>query len=215
MFNNFNNVLPDGSVCNSTVSNAASLVVLASQKGCLRQLVVVNRSDEDQRYKFTFTGLPAGVKNATLFANSQNVPAGGIVTKDVSYGQLTTSTGALFEKNTVSILTIDVNNLRSTGDATAPGTPTALRSTATDNSVTLTWNVATDNTGVTGYDVYLNGAYLASTGGTTTTYTAARLNHSTSYSFTVRAKDATGNESAASAAHTVSPTALVSTASNG
>ncbi|MBD0255537.1 MAG: RICIN domain-containing protein [Cytophagales bacterium] len=210
LFSNFNHALPGGSVCNSTVSNDASLVVLASQKGSLRQLVVVNRSDVDQRYKFTFTGLPAGVNNATLFANSQNVPAGGIVTKDVSYGQLAAGTGALFEKNTVSILTIDVNNLRSTGDATAPGAPAALRSTTTDNSVTLIWNAATDNTGVTGYDVYLNGAYLASTGGTTTTYTAAWLNPSTSYSFTVRAKDATGNESAASPAHSVSTTALVS-----
>jgi chitodextrinase len=210
LFSNFNNALPGGSVCNSTGSNDASLVVMASQKGSLRQLVVVNRADVDQRYKFTFTGLPAGVNNATLFANSQNVPAGGIVTKDVSYGQLTASTGALFEKNTVSILTIDLNNLRSSGDATAPGAPSALRSTATDNSVTLTWNAATDNTGVTGYDVYLNGTYLASTGGTTTTYTAAWLNPSTSYSFAVRAKDATGNESAASPAHSVSTTALVS-----
>ncbi|CAA9261516.1 MAG: CBM13 / GH5_35 / PL3_4 / GH39 [uncultured Cytophagales bacterium] len=114
LFHNLNNALPGGSVCNSTVSNAASLVVLASQKGSLRQLVVVNRSDVDQRYKFTFTGLPAGVNNATLFASSQNVPTGGIVTKDITYGELTGGTGALFGKNTVSILSIDVNNLRST-----------------------------------------------------------------------------------------------------
>jgi hypothetical protein len=114
LFNNFNNALPGGSVCNSTVSNASSLVVLASKKNNLLQLVVVNRSDADQRYKFTFTGLPAGVNNATLFANSQNVPTGGIVTKDVSYGQLTGTKGALFEKNTVAILSIEVNNLRST-----------------------------------------------------------------------------------------------------
>lgn len=210
LFHNFNNALPGGSVCNTTVSNEASLVVLASKKSNLLQLVVVNRSDLDQRYKFTFTGLPAGVNNATLFASSQNVPAGGLVTKDISYGQLTGSTGALFEKNTVSILTIDVNNLRSTGDAAAPGAPSALRSSATDNSVTLTWNASTDNTGVTGYDIYSGAAYLASTGGTTTTYTATWLNPATSYSFTVRAKDATGNVSAASSAHPVSTTALVS-----
>jgi chitinase len=87
------------------------------------------------------------------------------------------------------------------GDTTAPSVPGGLRVTATtSSSVSLAWNASTDNVGVTGYDVY-RGSTLATTA-TTTSATVGGLSPSTSYSFTVRARDAAGNVSAASAAVT-------------
>jgi subtilisin family serine protease len=82
-------------------------------------------------------------------------------------------------------------------DTEAPTNPSGLASSnVTENSVVLNWNAATDNIGVTGYDVYRNGSYLATS--SNTSYTATGLSASTTYSFYVKAKDGAGNESGAS-----------------
>ncbi|MCX4782198.1 glycosyl hydrolase family 8 [Streptomyces sp. NBC_01264] len=82
-------------------------------------------------------------------------------------------------------------------DTTAPSAPGSLRSTATTaNSVSLAWNAATDNVGVTGYDVYRGATFVATATGTS--YTDTGLTASTSYGYTVKARDAAGNTSAAS-----------------
>jgi hypothetical protein len=78
-----------------------------------------------------------------------------------------------------------------------PTVPTNLRATGTTTTtVTLTWDPATDNVGVTSYDVY-RGSALAGTS-SSTTFTITGLQPNQEYSFTVRAKDAAGNQSAAS-----------------
>ncbi|SDJ16798.1 Serine protease, subtilisin family [Actinokineospora alba] len=83
------------------------------------------------------------------------------------------------------------------GDTQAPMVPANLRSTgATSTSISLSWDASTDNVGVTGYDVY-NGTTLATTV-TGTTATVASLAAGTTHVFTVKAKDAAGNVSAAS-----------------
>ncbi|NUT20932.1 MAG: beta-glucosidase [Hamadaea sp.] len=85
-----------------------------------------------------------------------------------------------------------------TGDTsppTAPGTPTA--SAITSSGATLTWSAASDNVGVTGYDV-LNGSTVIGTSGTTSAVLTG-LTPSTAYSLTVRARDAAGNLSPSSA----------------
>ncbi|MFF8275988.1 glycosyl hydrolase family 8 [Streptomyces lateritius] len=83
------------------------------------------------------------------------------------------------------------------GDTAPPSAPGSLRSTAsTSTSVSLAWNAAADNVGVTGYNVYRGGALVGSTTGTT--YTNTGLTAPTSYSYTVKARDAAGNLSAAS-----------------
>ncbi|MGW0911465.1 glycoside hydrolase family 6 protein [Streptomyces sp. NPDC002784] len=90
------------------------------------------------------------------------------------------------------------------GDTTAPTAPTALRTTAkTASSVSLAWTAATDNVGVTGYDVYRNGTRVGSAPAGGTTYTDTGLSAATAYSYTVRALDAAGNVSAASTALSV------------
>ncbi|MFF0263273.1 glycoside hydrolase family 6 protein [Streptomyces microflavus] len=84
-------------------------------------------------------------------------------------------------------------------DTQAPTAPTALRATAkSSSSVTLAWTASTDNRAVTGYDILRGGAVVGSTA--STAFTDTGLSASTAYSYTVRAKDAAGNVSPASAA---------------
>lgn len=84
-----------------------------------------------------------------------------------------------------------------TSDTTAPSIPSNLvSSNVTSTSLTLSWTASTDNVGVTGYDVYMNGSLKTSTTSTSTSITG--LTSSTTYSFTVKAKDAAGNTSSSS-----------------
>jgi bacillolysin len=105
-----------------------------------------------------------------------------------------------------------------TTDTTAPSTPASLAASGTTSSSTnLTWTASTDNVGVTGYNIY-NGTTLL-TSATTNSATVTGLTGSTTYSFTVKAKDAAGNLSAASNAVSVttlagSVTYCASTSSN-
>jgi len=82
-------------------------------------------------------------------------------------------------------------------DTQAPTAPSNLVSTGkTDISVSLIWSASTDNVGVIGYDVFKDGILSGSTANTSHTVTG--LTASTTYAFTVKAKDAAGNASAAS-----------------
>ncbi|MCW8383028.1 carbohydrate binding domain-containing protein [Streptomyces justiciae] len=82
-------------------------------------------------------------------------------------------------------------------DTQAPTAPTSLRSTAkTSSTVSLAWNASTDNVGVTAYDIYSGSNQVLSVSGTTATVSG--LSASTAYTFTVKARDAAGNSSAAS-----------------
>ncbi|MFF2886799.1 fibronectin type III domain-containing protein [Paenibacillus sp. NPDC057967] len=82
------------------------------------------------------------------------------------------------------------------GDTIAPSAPSGLASTgATSSSISLSWNASTDNVGVTGYTVYYGTSSVNVTG---TTATISGLSPNTSYTFTVKAKDAAGNLSSAS-----------------
>ncbi|QRK13261.1 fibronectin type III domain-containing protein [Archangium violaceum] len=82
-------------------------------------------------------------------------------------------------------------------DSQAPTAPTSLRSTGTtSNSVSLAWNASTDNVGVTGYEVFVGSTLAATTASTSATVSG--LSPSTTYTFTVKARDAAGNRSASS-----------------
>jgi chitodextrinase len=83
------------------------------------------------------------------------------------------------------------------GDTEAPTAPANLRSTGqTPTSVSLTWDAAGDNVGVTGYDVHVGATKLSL--GTETSVTVDGLSANTIHSFTVVARDAAGNVSGAS-----------------
>jgi mannan endo-1,4-beta-mannosidase len=82
---------------------------------------------------------------------------------------------------------------------TAPGAPVASAVSAT--SATLTWGAATDNVGVSGYDVVRisGGTETTVAASTTNTATLTGLTAETAYTFAVYARDAAGNRSARSA----------------
>jgi len=82
-------------------------------------------------------------------------------------------------------------------DITAPSVPVNLKAIGkTSTQVSLQWDTSTDETGVSGYELY-KGTELAATV-TSTVYTVEGLQPGTSYHFTVKAKDNAGNMSAAS-----------------
>ncbi|MFI1412250.1 discoidin domain-containing protein [Streptomyces sp. NPDC020707] len=81
------------------------------------------------------------------------------------------------------------------GDTQAPTAPANLSLTEpAAGQIRLAWNASSDNTGVTGYEVYANNSLLTTVGGTVTTYTDNR-SASATVSYFVRAKDAAGNVS--------------------
>ncbi|WP_420718117.1 carbohydrate binding domain-containing protein [Streptomyces sp. H34-S4] len=87
-------------------------------------------------------------------------------------------------------------------DTTAPTVPAGLRASATDVSTVVTWDAATDDRGVTGYQVIRSGGAKGTvvTSVTSTVLTESALEERTAYTYTVKAVDAAGNLSAASAA---------------
>ena len=95
-------------------------------------------------------------------------------------------------------------------DIVAPSAPTTLAASGTTQTTTnLSWTASTDNVGVTGYDVY-QGTTLKGSTTTATTFAVTGLTASTAYSFSVKAKDAAGNISAASNVVSITTLAPVS-----
>ncbi|MEV8627312.1 discoidin domain-containing protein [Streptomyces sp. NPDC051079] len=91
-----------------------------------------------------------------------------------------------------------VTRIGDAGDTQAPTAPANLAYTEpASGQIRLTWTASTDNTGVTGYEVYANNALRATVAGNTTTYTDTQPASAT-VTYSVRAKDAAGNRSGAS-----------------
>ncbi len=98
------------------------------------------------------------------------------------------------------------------GDTQAPTAATGLTVSAkTSNSISLIWNAATDNVGVSAYHVYMNGSLKTTVNSTSATISG--LAPSTIYSFYIVAKDAAGNSSSNSS--TVSGTTNAGTTNPG
>ncbi|SDS92339.1 Glucose/arabinose dehydrogenase, beta-propeller fold [Streptomyces sp. TLI_053] len=96
---------------------------------------------------------------------------------------------------------LDRLTVAATADTTAPSRPGQPSCTAIGpNGLTLGWPAATDNVGVTAYDVYEHGNKLAETPGDTTTKVLTGLTPATTYNLSVIARDAAGNASPASVA---------------
>jgi chitodextrinase len=91
------------------------------------------------------------------------------------------------------------------GDTQAPSAPLNLvASNETTTTVDLNWGASTDNVGVDGYELFLDGSSIGTVANTSATVTG--LLENTSYVFTVRAFDAAGNTSALSNAVNASTT---------
>jgi chitodextrinase len=116
-----------------------------------------------------------------------------------------------FLKVTVNGTTVSVNPINAQGqsfdtqtynfapDTTPPSAPGHLALTQlTTGGDQLTWTAATDNVGVTAYDIYRDGIYLATVGPGVTTYTDGTVTTSVRNTYQVAARDQAGNITSAS-----------------
>lgn len=95
----------------------------------------------------------------------------------------------------------------SVADTTSPTTPTGVSATAISSSkINLLWGAAADNVGVTAYRVYRNGSTtpLATVNAPNLSYSDSTVAAATTYTYTITALDAAGNESPHSATVTAS-----------
>jgi chitodextrinase len=82
-------------------------------------------------------------------------------------------------------------------DTEAPTIPNGVSASAVSpNRIDVTWNASTDNTGVVGYKIYRDGSQVATS--TSTSYSDTGLSAATTYTYSVSAYDAAGNESSKS-----------------
>lgn len=125
----------------------------------------------------TLTGQNGGVDETALTATGRYVRIYG-TKRGTSWGY--------------SLYELEVWGSIANGDTTPPTAPSGLTSTGTtSSSVSLRWTAATDNVGVTGYEVLRNGSVVGTTSGTT--FTDTGLASGTAFTYTVRARDAAGN----------------------
>ena len=86
-------------------------------------------------------------------------------------------------------------------DTEAPSVPTDVKaSNVTKTGATVTWTASTDNEGVAGYNVYVNGTQVNDTLVATTEYVLTGLTEGTEYTVEVEAVDTNNNVSAKAAA---------------
>jgi chitinase len=84
----------------------------------------------------------------------------------------------------------------STIDSQPPSAPTGVSaSAASKTALNVAWSASTDNVGVTGYEIYLNGALVKTSGPSWSTARLTLLACGTTYSVGVDAFDAAGNRS--------------------
>jgi Bacterial Ig domain len=95
-----------------------------------------------------------------------------------------------------------------TANTTPPSVPQGLAATAVSaTQVNLAWTASTDNVGVTGYNVFRNGAKVGTT--SNTSYQDIGQSAGTAYTYSVSAYDAAGNTSAQSAGVSITTPALL------
>lgn len=153
-----------------------------------------------------------GIRN---FITTDSRMAAGFDTPPNAVGALRlelNQSGAAYQFVNIFGITLDSGSIPCSGsspDTTSPNAPTNLSGTSnTATHVDLSWTSATDNVGVTKYDIYRNGAFLATTNAVTS-YTDSTVTSGTTYQYQVRARDATGNVSELSNVATVTAALLL------
>ncbi|MBD0379764.1 fibronectin type III domain-containing protein [Paenibacillus sedimenti] len=161
-----------------------------------------------------------GVTAYNIYQNSSllNTVSGDVYSYSVS--GLTPNTTYSFEveavdaagnKSTVKPATSVTTLPVSTGDTVAPVWPAGTQLTVTDvtySSAKLQWPLASDNVGVSQYQILRNSEHIDTVTGTVYSYQAAGLAPQTTYVFSVVALDAAGNAS------TGNPSVSVTTLAN-
>jgi Bacterial Ig domain/Calcineurin-like phosphoesterase len=143
------------------------------------------------------------------FIKTDSRMAVGFNTPPTAFGALRmelNQEGAAFQFVNIQGNVLDSGSIPCSGaatDTTAPHTPTNLTASASGSThVDLNWTSATDNVGVTNYEIYRDGE-LIDTIGSTTSYADNTVVGSFSYQYKIRAIDAAGNFSGFSSQVTI------------
>ncbi|GIF74924.1 glycoside hydrolase family 44 protein [Asanoa siamensis] len=185
----------------ATSADQSVLSVYAAERssdGALTAMVV-NKSGADQTAPVTFAGRGAGTAKVHRYGAAD---PGAIVRAPDQPVSASGTVETTFPADSITLLVLD----RPAPDTTPPSAPGQPRATAIGtDSVTLTWPPATDDTGVAGYDVWAQHTDYVYRAATTTTpgVTVTGLQPASEYRFTVRARDAAGNQSPPSPGLTV------------
>lgn len=137
-----------------------------------------------------------GTKDATIGAGGTvDIPVAlSTETGGINLFSAVLQDGSGARSSSSNILVIQYNPSGGGADTVPPSTPTGLAvSGVTSTSVSLGWTASTDNTGVTGYRIYRDGAVIATT--SQTVFTDPGRAPSTGYLYEVEAFDAAGNDS--------------------
>ncbi len=95
-----------------------------------------------------------------------------------------------------SLDSVKIRFITLTADLEAPTNPKNLLLTGRGSeTISLTWNHSTDNYGVNGYKIYLDGEVIPDLLPSDSSVTVTGLAHSTQYTFKITAIDNSGNES--------------------
>ncbi|OAS13378.1 fibronectin type III domain-containing protein [Paenibacillus oryzisoli] len=138
-------------------------------------------------------------KEISVTVNTAALPAG---TNNLQLNLATLRGGSASQQGT---LYYDDAAIELIPDTAAPSAPSNLHAVGqTAGSVDLAWNASNDNIGVTGYKIYKDTVLVGTVTGLT--FTASGLIAANSYTFTVKAVDAAGNESPASQAYVTNDT---------
>jgi chitodextrinase len=146
-------------------------------------------------YIVTRNGVQVATPTTTSFADTGLAAA-------TTYTYTVAARDAAGNKSTAA--SVNVTTGGTPPDTTAPTQPTGFTAAAASSIlVNLSWSASTDNVGVTGYIVTRNGAQIATP--TATTLADTGLAPSTTYTYTVVARDAAGNMSTAASATVTTP----------
>lgn len=144
-------------------------------------------------YKIYRNGSMVGTATGTTYTDTSLAPKTSYIYSVAAYD----AAGNESAKTT----TINVTTKPDTAPPQAPPAPTM--STRSHTSIVINWTPTTDNVKTTGYNIFRDGAKVATvTSGTS--YTNSGLVPGKNYSFNVSAFDATGNESTRSPASSFS-----------
>ena len=148
--------------------------------------------------EFTSAGTAVLTRQACVLTSSQWAPLPQVTLTaqhdgdQVAFIVIRTSgalAGESFEVDELSLVS-------SRADTTAPDPPTDLRVSNVGQSLaTLSWTAATDDVGVTSYDLYRDSTKVASVDGSTLSYQFTGLTCATTYTLGVAAGDAAGHRS--------------------
>lgn len=198
--------------CSSEFSNAFKVIPAngANSPDALTSLIATGAGRT--QITLNWSDKPSPVNNETLFEvyRSTSAASGYKLVAKVNADVLTYTDNGLSANTTYYYLVRPVNNngaatvgaavnATTLADVTPPSAPGNLTVTGTSrNSAALSWTASTDDVGVDKYEIYINGLKSFTINGDQTSFLAAGLNYRQVYTFVVKAKDATGNLSAAS-----------------